>query len=165
MTGFPFDQHECIISIASVAHDPKKMQLTEGSAVMKDQAPQKPNGAWSYKSQSNISTINFDIVWAIYEVRLQLKRNAITYVLNILIPCGALAVLVLMVFCLPCESGEKTSFSVTTMLALTVFQMATIDSIPQTTLHKPVLGELYSVSQKVCRIKLAFMRHHSSEDG
>ncbi|XP_064642662.1 CHRNA7-FAM7A fusion protein-like [Lineus longissimus] len=88
------------------------------------------------------------------------------YALNILLPCVAISVLVLIVFCLPCESGEKISLSITTLVALTVFQMTIADNIPKTSTHTPILGiglisltgmSILSIVATVCILKLFYM--------
>ena len=46
----------------------------------------------------------------------------------------------ILVFCLPSESGEKVSLSVTVLLAMTVYQLLIAETIPATSDVIPLIG-------------------------
>jgi len=46
----------------------------------------------------------------------------------------------ILVFCLPPESGEKVSLSVTVLLAMTVYQLLIAETIPATSEVIPLIG-------------------------
>ena len=77
---------------------------------------------------------------------LHFKRRSLYYVVNIVLPSVMLSVLVLMVFKLPPESGEKMSVGVTLMLAYSVFLLIVSDNVPNTSQAVPVIGEYDSLS-------------------
>ena len=62
------------------------------------------------------------------------------YILNILLPCVMLSMLILLVFCMPPDGGEKVSLSITVLLSFTVFMLMVSDNMPQTSNHTPTLG-------------------------
>ena len=72
---------------------------------------------------------------------LILKRESGFYVFNIVIPCILLALLTLMVFCLPHDSGEKISFGTTNLLALILYQQLIADSMPPLGDEFPLVGK------------------------
>ena len=51
---------------------------------------------------------------------IQLRRRTMFYMINYILPCSLIAVLTLLVFVLPPESGERMSFGVTVMLSFTI---------------------------------------------
>ena len=62
------------------------------------------------------------------------------YILNIILPCIMLSILQLCVFLAPPPSGEKISLSITVLLSFTVFLLIVSESMPQTSLNVPLLG-------------------------
>ncbi|XP_066918816.1 neuronal acetylcholine receptor subunit alpha-7-like [Clytia hemisphaerica] len=73
-----------------------------------------------------------------------LKRKPLFYVLNLLLPMIFIGVLTLLAFFLPAESGERISFAVTLMLALTVFMLIVADMIPANSEIVPMLGIFFT---------------------
>ena len=67
----------------------------------------------------------------------------VVYYNNDINPClGALlSVLILMVFCVPPEAGEKISAGISVLLAFTVFLLMLADNVPRTSLDVPILGK------------------------
>lgn len=51
---------------------------------------------------------------------LELRRRTLFYMMNFILPCVLIAVLTLLVFLLPPESGERMSFGVTVLLSFTI---------------------------------------------
>ena len=51
---------------------------------------------------------------------VQLRRRTLFYMMNFILPCVLIAVLTLLVFLLPPESGERMSFGVTVLLSFTI---------------------------------------------
>jgi Neurotransmitter-gated ion-channel transmembrane region len=74
------------------------------------------------------------------EFMLHLRRRQAFYVMNVIVPCSLLSVLVLIVFCLPPDAGEKISLGISVVLAIIVFLMTVAETIPRTSLHVPVMG-------------------------
>jgi nicotinic acetylcholine receptor len=73
--------------------------------------------------------------------QLRLQRRALYYAMNIILPAVMLSVLVLMVFRLPPESGEKMSLGVTLLLSYSVFLLIVSENVPNTSQAVPVIGK------------------------
>jgi len=70
-----------------------------------------------------------------------LRRKPMFFTYNLVFPCVLLMVIGILVFCLPPESGEKVSLSVTVLLAMTVYQLLIAETIPATSDVIPLIGE------------------------
>ncbi len=62
------------------------------------------------------------------------------HIMNMMIPTLILMTLVVLVFRLPPESGEKISLVVTVLLAYTVFILIISEHVPHTSLEFPLMG-------------------------
>jgi len=62
-----------------------------------------------------------------------------------------LTLLILGVFWLPADSGEKLGFAVTVLLAFSVFQLVINEQTPQNSDYNPLLGEHYYIMKKILR--------------
>ena len=88
------------------------------------------NGAWEIVDTSVITTKH------VIEISFRIKRRPDVFLVNILLPIGALETLNLLVFLLPVESGERVGYSITLMLALSVFLTLTVERLPKTSYPK-----------------------------
>ena len=61
--------------------------------------------------------------------------------INIIAPCVMLSVLGLLVFCMPCDTGEKIGLEITVMLAFSVFLLIVSDNLPVTSDYTPVMSK------------------------
>ena len=61
--------------------------------------------------------------------RLELRRRTLFYMMNFILPCVLIAVLTLLVFLLPPESGERMSFGVTVLLSFTILLLMLMVSL------------------------------------
>lgn len=68
--------------------------------------------------------------YPVIHILLNLKRKSLFYIFNLLLPCIFISVLAPLTFYLPAESGEKVSLGVTTLLAMTVFQLMVAEKMP-----------------------------------
>ena len=64
--------------------------------------------------------------------------------MNIIIPSGILSVLVILVFLLPPDSGEKMSMGVTLLLSYFVFILMISEDVPNTSKAVPLIGKNHS---------------------
>ncbi|XP_013388505.1 LOW QUALITY PROTEIN: neuronal acetylcholine receptor subunit alpha-2-like [Lingula anatina] len=70
-----------------------------------------------------------------------IKRRPLFYFFNIILPSICVASVTLLTFCLPPESGEKMSLSVTVLLALTVFLLLVAELMPPQADVIPLIGK------------------------
>jgi hypothetical protein len=80
----------------------------------------------------------YPYIYLAYNVTIQ--RASFFYVINVLVPVGGVYVVMLTSFCLPCESGEKTSLNLTAMLSRSVFQMFILEVLPENSTSMPLMG-------------------------
>jgi hypothetical protein len=62
------------------------------------------------------------------------------YVFNLILPCIMMAMVSLLGFYMPCDSGEKVTLGITTLLSMTVFLMLVAESMPPSE-TLPLIGE------------------------
>ncbi|KAI8483610.1 acetylcholine-gated cation-selective channel [Branchiostoma belcheri] len=130
VTNFPFDAQACPLKFGSWLHDRSSIKLgrnkTTGSLVL------KPHAEWQVASFSPIFKVkeygssHFDEATFI----LAMERKWSFYFFNLLFPCFLLAVLATLSFYVPAESGDKISFGVTVLLALSVFLLMIAEQMP-----------------------------------
>ncbi len=73
---------------------------------------------------------------------LHLRRKPLFYVVNFILPSVLLALLVLLVFHLPPESGEKISMAVTLLLSYSVLILMISESVPHSSQGVPIIGKI-----------------------
>ena len=103
------------------------------------------NGEWDvYRTRAewkeNILPCCNETRYPYVEFTLYLRRRHEFYVMNIIVPCSLLSVLVMIVFCLPPDAGEKISLGISVLLAFSVFLLMVAENIPRTSLHVPFIG-------------------------
>ena len=131
------------------------MNLTNVSSSV-ETAEFKLNGEWDMVS-TNTKWMEVmlpccpDIRYSKVVFTLNMNRRYIFYVMNIVLPCALLSILILMVFCVPPDAGEKISAGISVLLAFTVFLLMLADNVPRTSLDVPILGK-YSFIEFVCII-------------
>ncbi len=86
----------------------------------------------SIHQQFNITAIRFSMT---------LRRQPMYYILTIFIPTAILTILILLVFLLPVESGEKIGLGITILLAFSVYMLILSDITPHTSENLPFLGK------------------------
>ena len=69
-----------------------------------------------------------------------LKRKPSFLIVNVVLPIVFMAIINILVFLLPAESGERVSYSVTVLLALAVFMTLVGDNLPKTSEPMPILS-------------------------
>jgi len=99
----------------------------------------RPNGGWllvdtaaQYREQHGHATARFLIY---------ITRKPAHFFFTLVLPCILLSLLMLLVFLVPPESGEKISLHITILLSFTVFQLVICDSMPQSSDFVPIIGK------------------------
>jgi len=125
---FPFDTQTCALRFVAWSYTKDQVVMHGGTkGIELDQY--SPNSAWE------ISDTTWSVEWESDEVSikfsLQLKRKPMFIILNMLLPIIMLAVLNVMVFAIPSESGEKAGYAVTIFLAFAVFMTIISETLPE----------------------------------
>ncbi len=89
-------------------------------------------------------------VYSLVVYELTMRRKPLFYIVHIMIPAGLLAVLVLLVFIVPPESGEKMSMALTLLLSYSVLILIVSDNVPPSSQGVPFIGKLsHSIVSRV----------------
>ena len=140
---FPFDEQTCEIIIENWAYTGAMVNLTS-SFLEKDGILElyQDNSDWDIVSTSVIRRDNVFGDFHVYPdviFKLHFKRRPLFYLVNIFVPSFCLEVLVLLMFHLPPESGEKVSMGVTILVAFSVLSLSINSYIPESSRNMPVV--------------------------
>ncbi|XP_070540517.1 acetylcholine receptor subunit alpha-type unc-38-like [Ptychodera flava] len=137
---FPFDVQRCQLIFESWTYTTEELVLRLNSDDIRLESLTL-NTEWDIINTTAEIMVNsyfgmYGSSWSRASYTLVLARRPLYYITNMVLPCMLLAVLTLFVFWLPCDSGEKVSFSVSILIALSVFYllvgsiMPSSDSVP-----------------------------------
>ncbi|XP_059159023.1 neuronal acetylcholine receptor subunit beta-4-like [Physella acuta] len=99
------------------------------------------NGEWDYLG-SNVTASQIETgFWNFSSVNIQffVKRRPTFLLINIILPVVFLSFLNLLVFVIPVESGDKISYGITVLLALSVYMSIVSSLLPSSSLTTPKL--------------------------
>jgi len=161
LTYFPFDAQACYIHLDSWTYSVTQVHLRNISSVLNTDL-YHPNGQWQLERThvSYVNVIEDGDTYVELKFNVYLSRKPQFYSLTLVMPCALMSVMVLFVFLLPVDAGEKVSLSATVLLSFSVFQLLILDIMPQTSDYTPVMSEkvsyniLYKLS--VCQIIYIF---------
>ncbi|XP_067660536.1 neuronal acetylcholine receptor subunit beta-3-like [Haliotis asinina] len=146
ITLYPFDRQTCTMYFSTWDYTVDLVNLTYASPEVNRDAYIE-NGEWEILS-SKVAEDRFayltspEEVYPEVAVTIHIRRKSTYYFINILIPCLMMSCMVLMVFYLPPDSGEKVSLGVTVLLAFSVFQLMIAEDMPTSSSAMPIL-EVY----------------------
>ncbi|XP_070545497.1 neuronal acetylcholine receptor subunit alpha-10-like [Ptychodera flava] len=143
--NFPFDTQKCKMKFGSWSYDGYGIDLASdfGEA---DLSNFMSNGEWdllSAKAKRNVIYYKCcqepypDLTYTVV-----MKRRPLFYIINIILPNIFIAMLTLVGFYLPAESGEKITLMMTNLLSLIVFQQIVNATMPPTS-DIPYLGQYF----------------------
>lgn len=76
-------------------------------------------------------------------MHIRIRRRALFYLFNLVIPCVVIALLASLAFFLPSNNGERISLVVTVLLSLTVYMLIVSETMPPTSEVVPLIGKFY----------------------
>ncbi|XP_031171638.1 5-hydroxytryptamine receptor 3A-like isoform X2 [Sander lucioperca] len=143
---FPFDYQSCNLSFKSIIHSDRHIMLAK-------QAESDWNTRWSkemMRTQSewlflnmtidNKTANNFGINQSMLVYTINMKRRSALYVVNFLVPILFFLCLDLASFLISDSGGEKLSFKVTVLLAVTVMQLILNEILPSSSDRIPLIA-------------------------
>ncbi|XP_060068128.1 neuronal acetylcholine receptor subunit beta-2-like [Ylistrum balloti] len=145
VTSFPFDTQTCILELSSWAYTIEELDLMHLMPEVNARLL-SPNGEWNYLGSSVDrdviieKTSSGQVEYAMLRYIMRLERKRAFYVTNIILPVTLTAILNVLVFMIPNDSGEKIGYALTILLALAVLLTMIADSMPHTSLHVSVLS-------------------------
>ena len=150
---FPFDTQKCTLTFGSQSYTRSRLDLKfvrqpKNAAALKGKFHFN-NGDWNLRglTSKRITTI-YD--WtpeplSVIEYTFDLTRLYTYYLLYLVLPCVGLILLAPFMFYIPADSGERTGFGVTVVLAMSVYLLVISDKLPEKSDKTPLLGAVYIV--------------------
>ncbi|XP_070540104.1 acetylcholine receptor subunit alpha-type unc-63-like [Ptychodera flava] len=143
---FPFDKQKCQLVFSSWYLPNHALKITAMDEIMLPSYQQHVE--WDLVSTSSIvrDTISRDgnatskkrsIIYVIH-----LQRRPLYYIVNIILPSIVQSGISLFVFWLPCDAGEKLSFSVSILISTSIFSVMVADIMPVTSETIPLIMQL-----------------------
>ena len=82
----------------------------------------------------------------------------------ILLPCIMLSFVLLMIFLLPAESGEKVSLGVSILVSFSLFLIIVAEQVPDTSDAVPVMGEYTKSAIVSCKLRMVLLMKLNNTD-
>ncbi|CAB3999799.1 neuronal acetylcholine receptor subunit alpha-10, partial [Paramuricea clavata] len=141
---FPFDEQICRVTFGSWTYHGFKVDLQSGHA---DITNFVKNTEWDLIEAYFTRFVKIypccDEPYPSITVNIRIRRRALFYLFNLVIPCGVIALLASLSFFLPSSNGERISLVVTVLLSLTVYMLIVSETMPPTSEVVPLIGKFY----------------------
>lgn len=164
VTYFPFDEQICDMIFGSWTYNADEVRLTwylpyPSNYSLVDISDYESSGTWDLVGiPGQVTTKGHedeDHSKSFVTYQLKLRRKTLFYAVNLIIPCLLISILSMVVFYLPSDAGEKTTTSVSILLALVVFlQVLVTNLLPPSSTSFPLFAKylLFAVVLDVCCI-------------
>jgi len=127
VSKYPFDTHKCSLLILPLGYFDSEISVSHFEDDVQTD--------W-YIPHKTWELVNTDVKKGDNPQRLyfylQLKRQPMFFVLNLILPICLMSILNIFVFFLPADSGERVGYAITVLLAIAVFLTISSDSLPAT---------------------------------
>ncbi|XP_056286394.1 5-hydroxytryptamine receptor 3A-like [Pseudoliparis swirei] len=142
---FPFDIQQCNLTFKSTIHSSDHMKLTvygDSSWNTELSLENMAQSEWLFINMVNSQKIvdNFSIKQSVVVYTITMKRRSALYIANFLLPILFFLFLDLASFLISVNGGEKLSFKVTVLLAVTVMQLILNDILPSSSDRIPLIA-------------------------
>uniref|UniRef100_UPI0037E9C3DC 5-hydroxytryptamine receptor 3A-like n=1 Tax=Semicossyphus pulcher TaxID=241346 RepID=UPI0037E9C3DC len=143
---FPFDTQKCNISFKSVIHSDKHMKLIQHKTSQRitkwSLDVMQTQSEWLFINITFINKTlnNFGINQSMIVYTITMKRRSVLYVVNFIVPILLFLGLDLASFLISDSGGEKLSFKVTVLLAVTVMQLILNEILPSSSDRIPLIA-------------------------
>ncbi|XP_076615815.1 5-hydroxytryptamine receptor 3A-like [Chaetodon auriga] len=147
---FPFDVQSCNLSFKSVVHSSEHLPFVQFSNSSRTAAwsrsMMQTQSEWLFDDMivSTTTVNNFGILQSMMVCTIIMKRRSVLYVVNFMLPILLFLSLDLASFLISDTGGEKLSFKVTVLLAVTVMQLILNEILPASSDRIPLVA-LYCV--------------------
>ncbi|XP_034415226.1 5-hydroxytryptamine receptor 3A-like [Cyclopterus lumpus] len=142
---FPFDVQECNLTFKSTIHTSQHLELTvfgDSSWNTELSLENMAQSEWLFIDMVNEHHIvnNFYLQQSVMVYTITMKRRSALYIANFLLPILFFLCLDLASFLIPDNGGEKLSFKVTVLLAVTVMQLILNEILPSSSDRIPLIA-------------------------
>ncbi|XP_077982686.1 neuronal acetylcholine receptor subunit alpha-3-like isoform X2 [Glandiceps talaboti] len=168
---FPMDIQTCKIAFGTWEYTSEQVLLKAGQSdiVMEKYTN---NTEWDFIFSEGFTSTEYleccpGEPFTLMVYNIVLKRRPLYYSVNITAMCLLLSALTLLVFCLPPDSGEKISFSMSLLIASSVFNLMVADIMPVTSETVPMLlrylmFNTFLVAMSICVSVIVLHLHHQA---
>lgn len=146
---FPFDDQICTLKFGSWAFDGSELDVVvdESETGAKGDI-YRNNTEWDL---AKVTAVRIEDTYSCCVhpypsiiLSLHLSRRYYFYMVNLVVPCSLIALMVLLSFILPPESGERIGLGITVLMAMAIFQELTSAKLPADSEYIPLLAKYYS---------------------
>ena len=150
---FPFDSQVCGLVFGSTSMTKEMLDLKfykqpKSVEAFRDKFHYS-SGIWSVGELS--SQLIFQVYdccpdpFSLMQFELKVARLPAYYVLYLVLPCLCLCFMSLCIFFIPPDTGERTGFGITVVLAMSVYLLVISDKLPEKSNQRPLIGVLYII--------------------
>lgn len=161
-TFFPFDVQRCTINMYISGNNAYYLRVN--ASWLHRTSFSKENGAWNLMEQE-IEGDDFSR----FKISLKMKRKPLFMLVNILLPIIVLALLTPMVFLMPKSSGERVGYSITMLLAISVYMTIISDHLPKNSDPMPLVSVMifvwYVMNSSIVLIVIINTKINHTKDG
>ncbi|XP_008294205.1 5-hydroxytryptamine receptor 3A-like [Stegastes partitus] len=142
---FPFDTQSCTLSFKSVVHSVTELRLvhhwSSSETTEWSRELMRTQYEWLFLNMkvTNKSVTMFGAEQDMIVYTISMKRRSLLYVINFLLPVFFFLCLDLASFLISDKGGEKLSFKVTVLLAVTVMQLILNEILPSSSNRIPLI--------------------------
>ena len=146
VTNFPWDTQTCLLIFGSWSYTLNEVDLVTMSAEA-DTDVYTPNLEWVLEEVPASRVVIFyncclePLPIPNLQYSIVITRKPLYYVVNLVVPCSFVTMSGILAFCLPSDSGEKVSLSVTVLLSSTVFLLLLSEYMPTQSEVVPLAGQ------------------------
>eukprot|EP00794_Sanderia_malayensis_P007494 gene7494-8325_t len=180
MTNFPFDDQKCLLNFGSLTYNTSSSDIFPEKNEVETFRYVK-SGEWVLMGTSAKRLLRHhdrllkhqdnDQPSSYVTYTITIRRRTLYYIMNFILPCVLIAVLTILVFLLPPESGERVSYGITVILSFTMLLLMLYEKLPVTSDSYPLIAEYYacttfqvSIALAICCWVLRFYHHDPPMD-
>ncbi|XP_033745054.1 neuronal acetylcholine receptor subunit alpha-6-like [Pecten maximus] len=161
---YPFDQQTCQLQLSPWGYSSQQVKLKIPSSTILFNYFHM-NSEWDVKaSLTYLWSGSFDIA----EFFITIERRHMNFLVSVVIPVIMLAFVNLFVFLLPFNSGERASYSITVLLAFTVYMTVVSDRMPASSQPMSYISyyllSLVGISVVIVTVNIFQIRTYSKHD-
>ncbi|XP_069124902.1 acetylcholine receptor subunit alpha-like [Argopecten irradians] len=161
---YPFDQQICSLRLGPWGYSNQQVKLNLPSKTLWF-TYFSTNSEWEVKgSNTSVWVGTFDLAY----FYITIERRHMNFLVSVVIPVIMLAFVNIFVFILPYNSGERASYSITVLLAFTVYMTVVSDKMPASS--QPIsyisyyLLSLVGISVAIVTMNIFQIRTYSKHD-
>ncbi|XP_033745064.1 acetylcholine receptor subunit alpha-like [Pecten maximus] len=161
---YPFDQQTCTLQLSPWGYSNQQVKLKIPSSTILFTYFHM-NSEWDVKaSRTFLWSRSFDVG----QYHIVIKRRHMNFLVSVVIPVIMLAFVNLFVFILPFNSGERASYSITVLLAFTVYMTVVSDRMPASSQPMSYISfyllSLVGISVVIVTVNIFQIRTYSRHD-